>query len=96
VFSVEVEDKLMSLPEIAQCAVIGTPDEKRAGNDVVNLYVELAEAARREDPDAMRERILAYCRENLSPYKVPKAIHFVDHIPLTPVGKIDKKALRRS
>ncbi len=52
--------------------------------------------ARRKNPDAMRERILGYCRDNLSPYKVPKAIHFVDHIPLTPVGKIDKKALRRS
>jgi long-chain acyl-CoA synthetase len=94
VFSVEVEDKLMTLPEIAQCAVIGSPDEKRPGNDIVNLYVQLADAARGQDPESLRERILAYSRENLSPYKVPKAIHFVEQIPLTPVGKIDKKALR--
>ena len=94
VFSVEVEDKLMSLPEIAQCAVIGTPDTQRAGNEVVNLYVELAESAREQDENALRERILAFCRANLSPYKVPKLIHFIERIPLTPVGKIDKKALR--
>jgi long-chain acyl-CoA synthetase len=94
VFSVEVEDKLMSLPAIAQCAVIGTPDTQRAGNEVVNLYVELSDAGRGRDESALREEILAYCRANLSPFKVPKQVHFIDRIPLTPVGKIDKKALR--
>ncbi len=38
--------------------------------------------------------IVRFCKENMAPYKVPKAIQFVDRIPLTSVGKVDKKALR--
>jgi len=94
VFSVEVEDKLCAMPAIASCAIIGTPDEKRPGNDVVNLYVELAQNFK-NDPDA-KNRIVAFCRENMAAYKIPKAIHLIDEIPLTAVGKIDKKALRKA
>jgi len=94
VFSVEVEDKLCSLPEIASCAIIGTPDEKRPGNDVVNLYVELSSDGQ-NNPD-VKETIIAFCRENMAAYKVPKIIHLIDVIPLTAVGKIDKKALRKT
>ena len=39
-------------------------------------------------------RIREWIRANMSPYKVPKHIHFLDEIPLTPVGKIDKKKMR--
>ncbi|MEM1114184.1 MAG: AMP-binding protein [Pseudomonadota bacterium] len=94
VFSVEVEDKLASLDFIAQSALIGTPDEARPGNDIVNLYVELEQEARARDTTELEAEILAYCRDNLAAYKVPKRIHFIDQIPLTPVGKLDKKALR--
>jgi long-chain acyl-CoA synthetase len=94
VFSVELEDKLKELDCIAQSAVIGTPDAARPGNDVVNLYVELAPAARSRDPDAVRAEIVAFCRENMAPYKVPRNVVLIDQIPLTAVGKIDKKALR--
>ena len=94
VFSVEVEDKLKALDCIAETAVIGTPDQKRPGNDVVNLYVELTPQARGRDEDSLRETINAFCRDNLSPYKVPKNIFFIDRIPLTAIGKIDKKVLR--
>lgn len=96
VFSVEVEDKLKSLPCIAASAVIGIPDEDRAGNEIVTLYVQVAPDSAGDDPAAVRETILEYCRENLAPYKVPKQIHFIDQIPLTAVGKIDKKKLRGS
>jgi len=94
VFSVEVEDKLKALDSIAQSAVIGTPDAARPGNDVVNLYAELTPAARERDPDEVRAEILAFCRENMAPYKVPKNVVLIEQIPLTPVGKIDKKVLR--
>ncbi len=94
VFSVEIEDKLKALDGVAQSAVIGTPDAGRPGNDVVNLYVELTPAARARGEDAMRAEILAFCRENMAPYKVPKRIVFVEQIPVTAVGKIDKKQLR--
>ena len=45
-------------------------------------------------PKPLKNNIKAYCRENMAPYKVPKIIEFIDAIPLTAVGKVDKKALR--
>lgn len=94
VFSVEVENKLKELDEVELSAVIGKPDEESPGNDVVNLYVQLSEAGKALGEEAAREKILSFCKEKMAPFKVPKVIHIVDAIPLTPVGKIDKKALR--
>jgi len=94
VFSVEVEDKLSAMPEIAACAIIGQKDEARPGNDIVTLYVELSSAHKDNNPEELRNSITQFCRDTMAAYKVPKQIHFVDAIPLTPVGKIDKKALR--
>lgn len=95
VFSVEVENKLKALEDVELSAVIGTPDEKRPGNDIVNLYVQLSEKGKAKDPEEVKREIVDFCREHMSPYKVPKAIHIVEEIPLTPVGKVDKKALRK-
>jgi len=94
VFSVEVEDKLADLPCVAQSAVVGTPDPARAGSEIVHLFVKTTPEASGRDPAQLREEITAFCRANMSPYKVPKVIEFVDELPLTPVGKIDKKVLR--
>ncbi len=94
VFSVEVEDKLKALACVAQSAVIGAPDPKRPGSDVVNLYVELTREAKARDPDEVRGEIVAYCRENMAAYKIPKNVVFIEQMPLTPVGKLDKKVLR--
>ncbi|GAB3679551.1 class I adenylate-forming enzyme family protein [Salinisphaera aquimarina] len=94
VFSVEVENALKAVEEIEIAAVIGTPDEQRAGNDKVNLYVQLSAAGRAQPEDQAKDKIMTFCREHLAPYKVPKLIHFIDEMPLTPVGKLDKKALR--
>ena len=96
VFSVEVEDKLSALEFIAYSALIGSPDANRPGSEIVNLYVELTPEAKQLDPEQVRADILAFCRAEMAAYKVPKIIHLVDAIPLTPVGKIDKKALRDS
>ena len=94
VFSVEVEDKLDGLEFIALSALIGSPDVNRPGSEIVNLYVELAPEAKQLDPDQVQTDILEFCRAEMAAYKVPKVIHLVDAIPLTPVGKIDKKMLR--
>lgn len=94
VFSVEVEDKLAALDFIEMSAIIGSPDEKRPGNDVVNLFVQLKAEKRAQDEASIKEEITAWMRDNLAPYKIPKVIHIVDAIPLTPVGKLDKKVLR--
>ncbi|SDU04434.1 long-chain acyl-CoA synthetase [Pseudomonas pohangensis] len=94
VFSVEVEGKLAELDCIELCAVIGTPDKKRPGNDIVNLHVQLSAAHQKRNQDDIRTEILDFCREHMSAYKVPKQIHFAEALPLTAVGKLDKKALR--
>ena len=94
VFSVEVEDKLSALKFIASSALIGSPDLDRPGSEVVNLYVELTPDAKQSEPDSIRADILDFCRNEMAAYKVPKKIHLVDAIPLTAVGKIDKKVLR--
>jgi long-chain acyl-CoA synthetase len=95
VFSVEVEDKLQSLDFIAKSAILGTTDEKRPGNDIVNLYLELVPMARERDAAEIEADVLAFCRANMAPYKIPKIIKIIDQIPLTAVGKIDKKQLRQ-
>ncbi|MGB3456705.1 MAG: AMP-binding protein [Litorimonas sp.] len=93
VFSVEVEDKLKAHPDVAESAVVGAPDEKRPGNDIVHLFVQRAPDSEGSDADA-ESRLRDWIRANMAAYKVPKHFHFLDAIPLTPVGKIDKKAMR--
>ncbi|MGK0376070.1 MAG: long-chain acyl-CoA synthetase [Arenicella sp.] len=94
VFSVELEDKLNNLDFVANTAVVGVADEVRQGNDIVNLFVELMPANVGDQHELLREQIIAYCREHMSPYKIPKKVHFIDAIPLTAIGKLDKKVLR--
>jgi long-chain acyl-CoA synthetase len=82
----EVEEILYQHPAVSQCAVIGVPDEHR-GETVKAIIV-------RSDNTLTEEEIIKYCKEKLAKYKVPKIIEFRDNLPLTTVGKIDKKALR--
>ena len=94
VFSREVEEKLYELPDIDLCAIIGVADPKRPGSEIVKLCVQLTPASKSRNVEEVKQNILAFSRENMSPYKVPKIIEFIDELPLTPVGKVDKKALR--
>ena len=96
VFSTEVENELAALDCIAISALIGSPDPARPGSEIVNLYVELVDGAKQREPDELRKEILDFCEINLARYKKPKAIHLLDAMPLTAVGKVDKKALRAS
>ena len=59
---------------------------------MVHLFVQPVDPD--ADPEVMKQDILAFCRANMAPYKVPRDIHLIAAIPLTPVGKIDKKLLR--
>jgi acyl-CoA synthetase (AMP-forming)/AMP-acid ligase II len=94
VFSREVEEKLYDHPAIELCAIIGVPNPDRPGNDRVKLVVQVAQSHKNKDPKAVEADIIEYCKANLAPYKVPKIVEFVDEVPLTAVGKVDKKALR--
>ncbi|KGD66043.1 AMP-dependent synthetase and ligase [Alcanivorax nanhaiticus] len=95
VFSVEVEGKVQSLPWVGMCAVVGRPDTNRPGNDVVQLYIQRTPDNQDSESD-LKAQLETFCRDNMSPYKIPREIFFIDAIPLTSVGKIDKKALRQT
>ncbi|WP_160007760.1 class I adenylate-forming enzyme family protein [Nocardioides sp. AX2bis] len=87
VYPRDVEEVLMAHPDIANAAVVGRPDDVH-GEEVV-AYVQPAAGATL-DPDAVR----AYAREHLSAVKYPREVHVVEQIPLTSVGKLDRKRLR--
>lgn len=94
VFSREVEEKLYEHPAIELCAIVGLPNPKRPGSEIVKLVVQASQAFKDRKEEDVKQAILEFARENLAPYKVPKVIEFADELPLTPIGKVDKKLLR--
>jgi acyl-CoA synthetase (AMP-forming)/AMP-acid ligase II len=94
VFSTEVEGKFYQHPAVTFCAIIGVPNPDRPGSEVVKLVVQKSESYRGRPDEEVREELTAFARERLAPYKVPKIIEFTDAMPLTAVGKVNKKALR--
>jgi long-chain acyl-CoA synthetase len=87
VFPRDVEDTLLQHPAVAASAVVGRPDEK-SGEEVVAV-VQLVEGAR-----ATPEELIDFARERLAKYKYPREVIVVDAVPLTSVGKTDRKAVR--
>jgi len=85
VFPRDVEEALLAHPAIGGACVLGRPDPVY-GEEVV-AFVTV-----KEDVDAAE--LVAFGRERLGGYKYPREIHVVDALPLTPVGKADRKALR--
>ncbi len=83
----EIDDILMSHPDILEACTIGVPDTYRG--ETVKAYVALKPGARLSE-----DEVIAYCRENLAAYKVPRSIVFIDAIPKTTVGKILRRAVR--
>lgn len=92
VFSTEIEEKLLGLPCIDQIAIVGCSDNARPGNDKVCAVVV---AAKGFSEEAVKVAIGAFSREQMAPYKAPKDFKFKEALPLTSVGKIDKKQLRQ-
>ena len=87
IFPREVEDVLSSHPGVAMAAVIGVPHEKW-GEAVTALIV--AKAGMRPTPEALTQLV----KDRKGGTHTPKQIEFVDNLPLTAVGKVDKKILR--
>ena len=95
VFSKEVEETLYDHPAVAFCAIIGTPNPDRPGSEIVRAMIQLSQGYKDKARDEIEKEILEYCHENMAPYKRPKSIEFVEQLPLTAVGKVDKKSLRQ-
>ncbi len=86
VSSIEVEDALMSHAAVKEVAVIGIPDEKW-GELVTALVVT-------DGSEVTQEDLIAHCRTVLAGYKCPKRVDFVEELPRTATGKLQKFKLR--
>ena len=86
VYPNEIEDVVMAHPAVANCAVIGVPDDRTG--EAVKLFV----VARAEGVSL--EELKSYCKTNFTGYKVPKHIVLRESLPMTPVGKILRRELR--
>ena len=86
----EIENCLVGHPAVANAAVVPSPDETR-GN-VVKAFIVLApgHAASR----ALEEDIRQHVRAHLAPYEYPKEIEFIDALPMTTTGKVQRRVLR--
>ena len=87
VYPAEVENVLMSHPEVSDVAVIGVPSD-RWGETVKAVVVKVPDT----EPEA--EAIMAFARERLAHYKCPKSVEFADALPRNPSGKVLKRELR--
>jgi long-chain acyl-CoA synthetase len=87
VFPRDVEDALLEHPAVGAAAVVGRPDE-RLGEEVV-AYVSL-----RPGGSATPEELVEFARGRVGKHKYPREVHILDAVPLTPVGKVDRKAVR--
>jgi long-chain acyl-CoA synthetase len=87
VYPVEVEEALAQHADVAEVAVIGVAHE-RWGETVKALIVP--RSGRRPQP----EELIAFARERLAGYKLPRSVEFVDELPRTPSGKVLKRELR--
>ena len=96
VFSTKVEDILIKHPAIDSIALIGVPNPDRPGSEIVKAFIQLDPAYEFDgDTKALKEEITKFAKENCAPYEVPKIIEISDELPLTVVGKVDKKLLRK-
>jgi long-chain acyl-CoA synthetase len=86
VFPNEIENVLTQHPKVLEAAAIGVPDEK--SGEVVKVFLV------KKDKSLQQEEVIAYCRENLTGYKVPRHVEFRDELPKTNVGKILRRALK--
>ena len=87
VYSVEVEDVLLQHPQVAQCAVIGVPDDK--WGERVHAVVIV-----RDDQALDEADITAFCKEHIASYKCPRSYEVRDELPMSGAGKLLKFKLK--
>jgi long-chain acyl-CoA synthetase len=85
----EVEDVLFEHPKVLEAAAIGVDVEGKG--ERVKIFVVL-----KPGQTATEEEMIAFCKENMAPYKVPKFVEFRDELPKTMVGKVLRRALKDS
>ncbi len=86
VYPREIEEVLFEHPDVAEAVAVGIPDEYRG--ETAKAFV-----VKKQNSDTSEEEILAFCKERLAPYKIPKAIEFRDELPKSAVGKLLRRVL---
>jgi len=86
----EVEEVLLGHPDVAECGVVGVPDESRG--QIVKAFVVLNDGAS-EGPDKVAE-LQELVKSKIAPYKYPRAIEFLPSLPRTNTGKLQRFKLR--
>jgi 2-aminobenzoate-CoA ligase len=87
----EVEAALLQHADVAECAVVGLPDEERG--QIVAAFVVL-KAGAAGDADCVK-RLQEHVKATIAPYKYPRAVNFLDALPKTATGKIQRFRLRQ-
>jgi len=86
----EVEEALLKHPEVAECAVVGVPDDARGS--LVKAYVVLTDPVV-GSPEKVRE-LQDFVKAEIAPYKYPRDLEFVTDLPRTATGKLQRFRLR--
>jgi len=86
VYPAELERVLCMDPAVALAAVTGVPDDTKG--ELAKAYVVL-----KPDATVTAAELIAHCREQLAAYKIPRAVQFVDEVPITASGKIMRRIL---
>jgi benzoate-CoA ligase family protein len=87
---VEVESTLLTHPAVLECAVIGRPDSAQLIKPEAFVVVKDSY----EPSDLLGQELIAYCREKMAEYKRPRWVRFVDELPKTATGKIQRFKMR--
>ncbi len=95
VYPAEVENVIMSHPDVQDAAVIGVPDERWGETVKAVVVAPAAGAPASEERDRWVQGVLGHCRERLAHYKCPTSVDVVDVLPRNPSGKVLKRELRR-
>ena len=89
---IEIENVLLDHPKIKECGVIGAPDLERG--HIVKAFIVLRDPS--EAGEAMVRELQDFVKREIAPYKYPRAIEFVDELPRTETGKLQRYKLRQS
>jgi long-chain acyl-CoA synthetase len=80
VYPRDIDEVMFKHPKVSEACTVGIPDEKQG--EAVKLFLTL-----KPGQTMSADEVIAYCREHLAPYKVPRFVEFVDAVPRTPIGR---------